>query len=258
MKPSGSSPAYPLRASSFLLRLGIHVIHLFAPLCILLAGAFGLLGSTIFASAPVQQQWVSRYNDTYDGIDGAYCMAVDKLGNVYVGGYAQNTNPIIRFKNTDFLTIKIDSDGNQLWEAHYQGYRTNRCEIYGIAVDTSGNVYVTGVVLAGGNNYSDIATIKYDSDGHQLWVSIYDNPAENIGPREDTPYALAVDDAANVYVTGITYNGNELYNTITIKYDTDGHQLWTASYNGPLNRDDYGEAMALDPSGNVLVLGTSF
>jgi hypothetical protein len=223
-----------------------------------LAGALGLVGSILFASAPVQQQWIARYNDAYDGLDGVYCMAVDKLGNVYVGGFAQNTNTAFSFRNTGFLTIKYDSDGNQLWEAHFEGYQTNRCEIYGIAVDTNGNVYVTGVVRAGGNNYSDIATIKYDSDGHQLWVSIFDNPVENIGPREDTPSALAIDDAANVYVTGLTYNGNQLYNTLTIKYDTDGHLLWTASYNDPFNRDDYGDAMAIDRSGNVLVLASSY
>src|ERR1051325_1478070 len=60
----------------------IHVINLFAAtLRIFLAGVFGLLGGTLFASDPVQQEWVARYNDTYDGVDGVYCMAVDKLGN---------------------------------------------------------------------------------------------------------------------------------------------------------------------------------
>jgi len=39
-------------------------------------------------------------------------------------------------------------------------------------VDKSGNVYVTGESLGNGTGY-DYATIKYDSDGKQLWVTRY-------------------------------------------------------------------------------------
>ena len=217
-----------------------------AVLRILLVSSFALLGSTVVAVAQVQQEWAARYNDAYNGRDGAYCMAVDKAGNIYIGGFAESSNaPIRGFPHTDFLTVKYDSHGKEVWAAHFEGYRTNRNEAYGIGVDTNGNVYVTGTVLAGDNNYSDIGTVKYDSDGHQLWVSYY------AGPWEDTPYALVLDDAANVYVTGITYDFENLYDVVTIKYDSDGHELWTAVYNGPSSRDDYGEAMTLDAEGNV-------
>src|SRR5258708_4023403 len=53
---------------------------------IFVATSFALLGSTTFASAQVQQEWAARYNDAYNGRDGAYCMAVDKAGNIYICG----------------------------------------------------------------------------------------------------------------------------------------------------------------------------
>nr|MBA3727320.1 SBBP repeat-containing protein [Armatimonadota bacterium] len=77
-----------------------------------------------------------------------------------------------------------------------------------LAVDAAGNVYVTGYSVGVGSS-ADYATIRYDSNGNQLWVSRYNGS----GNAPDVAKALAVDAAGNVYVTG--YSGGDY---ATIKY----------------------------------------
>ena len=186
---------------------------------------------------------------------------MDASGNVYVTGGSSGGS-------TDYATIKYDSDGNQLWVARYDGPSGGTDGAEAIAVDESGNVYVTGYSEGAGisNDYpiiSDYATIKYDSDGNQLWVARYDGPGGGI----DSARAIAVDESGNVYVTGYsegavtsddyTIYDNYICDYVTIKYDSDGNQLWVARYDGPAAGDDQACDLVLDQSSNVYVTGYS-
>ena len=182
------------------------------------------------------QEWVARYNGPGNSADKAQAIAVDKLGNVYVTGWSYDNNE-------DYATIKYDSAGEQQWVARYNGPGNGVDEATAIAIDSSGNVYVTGNSRGSGN--SDYATIKYNSAGEQQWVARYNGGAT----------AVAVDTSGNVYVTGSSGYGNSDY--ATIKYNSSGEQQWVARYNGPGNSDDFAHAIALDSSGNVYVTGFS-
>ncbi len=79
-----------------------------------------------------------------------------------------------------------------------------------MAVDASGNVYVTGE-SGGAGTESDYATVKYSPAGLQQWVARYNGPENSF----DDATALAVDASGKVYVTGrSSYVGGSVYTTI--------------------------------------------
>ena len=169
----------------------------------------------LFAES-VDTAWVRRYNGPGDYVDWAYALATDGSGNVYVTGVSVGSGTY-----EDYATIKYDpAAGNQLWVQRYNGpgYSGNMAKA--IAVDGSGNVYVTGQSNGYGTGYGtgyDYATIKYDPAGNQLWIQRYNGP----GNYEDAASAIVVDSSGNVYVTG----GSCIYliecDYATIKYCQD-------------------------------------
>lgn len=122
---------------------------------------------------------------------------------------------------------------------------------YSIALDSSGNVYVTGYTTGIGIG-RDYATIKYDSTGDSVWVARYNGP----GNSHDEAKSIVLDDSGNVYVTG-TSGVSSLSDYATIKYNSAGDSVWVARYNGPYNNYDEAYSIALDGSGNVYVTGSS-
>jgi uncharacterized delta-60 repeat protein len=205
--------------------------------------------TTIKYDSSGQQQWVQRYNgpgNSDDGTNGTNAIAVDSSGNVYVAGWSAGT------ENTDYVVIKYNSNGDQQWAERYNGSGNGYDAPYGIALDSSSNVYVTGTSTGDGTG-SDYTTIKFDNNGQQQWVKSYNGS----GNGYDAGQALAVDASGNVYVTGVSTAQNGLGDCVTIKYDTNGNEQWVKVYDGPANGTDYGNAVAVDSSGNVYVTGSS-
>jgi hypothetical protein len=123
-----------------------------------------------------------------------------------------------------------------------------------LAIDDVGNVFVTGYSYGGNATGFDMGMVKYDAAGVRQWVARYDGPAHG----EDVAYALKVDSAGNVYVTGYTTNSCGGYDVATVKYDRDGNQLWAAIYDGLGHGSDYGSDVAVDAAENVIVTGPSY
>src|SRR6516165_2480766 len=73
----------------------------------------------------------------------------------------------------------------------------------------------------------------------------------------DFASGIAVDASGNVYVTGYSGGSDSGNDFATIKYNSAGQEQWVARYNGPSNADDYGNAIAIDGSGDVYVTGSS-
>jgi len=120
------------------------------------------------------ENWTNRYNGEGNASDMAKQIAVDSNGNAYVtgGSYGSGTG-------IDFATVKYDATGVEQWVARYNGSVNGDDIANSIAVDTSGNVYVTGESYAGESRKTDFATMKYSE--------IYSDdqvPIVNAGPNQ--------------------------------------------------------------------------
>ena len=145
--------------------------------------------------------------------------------------------------------------GIPLWTNRYNGPANFGDSAYATAVDSSGNVFVTGYSIdANGNGFGDYATVAYSGTGAPLWTNRYNGP----GNYDDSAYAVAVDGNGNVFVTGYSFGDISAEDYATIKYSNAGVALWTNRYDGPGNGPDSAYAMAVDSSGNVFVTGYSF
>lgn len=230
--------------------------------------------------------WTRRYNGIGNSSDQANAIAVDGLGNVFVTGASW----IDTTAHSDIITLKYSNDGSLLWMKRYNGPISRSDYGADITVDQSGNIYVTGGSQETTTGTSAYATIKYDTDGTELWVRRWINtsgPATAVALdslsniyvtgmwgstlKYDSEgvllwdatfgavhnWSIGVDPAGNVFVTGNNASNINLQNMITIKYDQDGQQEWIHDYNGPGNGWDAANKLAVDHLGNVYVTGFS-
>jgi hypothetical protein len=192
-------------------------------------------------------QWVARYNGLGNYVDVANSIAVDGAGNVYVTGYSWGSGT-----DDDYATVKYNSAGVQQWIASYNGVDNGEDYATSIAVDGSGNVYVTGNGQGGGI-HDDYATIKYNSAGVEQWIALYNGP----GNDQDGATSIAVDGSGNISVTGHSTGSGTLWDYATIKYDSAGAEQWVARYNGLGNWYDGANSIVVDGFGDVYVTGYS-
>jgi hypothetical protein len=190
---------------------------------------------------------VRIYNGPGNSIDAAYALAVDDSGYVYVTGYSYGAET-----SSDYATIKYNPGGDTVWVRRYNGPGNASDAANAMAVDGSGNVYVTGK-SRGSTTWDDYATIKYHPNGDTVWVRRY-NGSGNVS---DQAAAIAVDGFGNVYVTGYSTSGETGQDWATIKYLPNGDTAWVRTYNGPANGQDKASAIVLDGFNNVYVTGNS-
>jgi len=163
--------------------------------------------------------WARRYDGPGNSVDGAFAIAVDTSGNVYVTGDSWGFGTL-----DDYATIKYYPNRDTAWVRRYNGPADGDDYVNAIAVDGSGNVYVTGPSVGSGTYY-DYATIKYI----QYFISFA--PAVNYGAG-DGPYSvfcadldedgdldLAVANVGSNNVSILENNGNGTFQT-AVNYGT--------------------------------------
>jgi len=188
-------------------------------------------------------QWAVPYNGHGDGDDAATAIAVDKSG-IYVTGRSIGNET-----GFDYCTIKYNSSGGEEWVRRYNNEPVNGDDkATAIAIDESGNVYITGRSKGNGAGF-DYCTVKYDSSGNEKWVSRYNGP----GNGDDEATAMTLD-STGIYVTGRSKGNGTNYDYATVKYDIDGNVILVARYEG--SGDDEAKAIAVD-SRDIYITGTS-
>jgi hypothetical protein len=210
-------------------------------------------------------------------------IAVDGSGNAYVTGYTRSTDYDVTpgaFQTTngggrDVFATKLNATSTALVYSTYIGGSGDEVG-RGIAVDGSGNAYVTGTTSS--TNYpvtpgafqttkgggEDVFVTKLNATGTALVYSTYIG-----GSDSDGGYAIAVDGSGNAYVTGTTSSTNYPVtpgafqttnggwgdvDVFVTKLNATGTALVYSTYIGGSD-NDYGNAIAVDGSGNAYVTG---
>jgi hypothetical protein len=192
------------------------------------------------------QIWAQTYNGPGDSWDYVEAIALDSDGNVFVTGITRVG------MGRDFGTVKYDNDGNYKWVAFYNSSGNQWDWADRIATDSSGNVYVNGTYNETADGSDAYATVKYDTEGNEVWARTYISGVEPY----NSPLGLDVDESGNVCVTGYTYDGSNA-DFGTVKYDTDGNELWSATYSSPGDNWDVASEAVIAPDGSVYVTGYS-
>lgn len=160
-----------------------------------------------FAATNGALLWEKRYTNAL-----ALQIAVDAGGDVIVTGGSgdQGTN--------GFLTLKYSGvDGALLWETRYGNATNNPGAAQKLAVDSSGNVVVTGSSYNERGN-TDIYTAKYNgADGGLMWEIRYNGAADG----NDTVRGLALGPDGLVAVVGDSTGTNGVTSFTTILYQDD-------------------------------------
>ena len=160
--------------------------------------------------------------------------------------------------NLGLATLVISGEPKLEWVACYEGPGNNGGYPLSMEVDNYGNVYVTGTSQAEGESPiadggKDYITIKYDSNGRELWVARYDGSADSV----DEAMALAIDKLGYVYVTGSSFSFSKLNTKVgsckTIKYDPQGKEVWSVGPEGASS----GLKIKIEASGRIRVVHAS-
>ncbi|HEU4366470.1 MAG TPA: HYR domain-containing protein [Candidatus Krumholzibacteria bacterium] len=197
-------------------------------------------------------QWSQWYGSS-NGDEGQDIVA-DASGNVIVTGHYSGAidfgggavTPGIG--SLDVFVLKLDAAGVHQWS---KGIGNLNPDIgYGVAVDASNSVLVTGtfnntVNFGGGPltsaGLSDVFVVKYDEGGAHQWSTRLGGPTADVG------YGIGAGAGGSVVVTG-TYNG-----AFVVNYDTDGAQQWIQSFTS----SDMVQSLdlAVSPAGMIAITG---
>ena len=216
--------------------------------------------------------------------DQGLAIAVDTNGNIYSSGTFETTadfDPNAGATNLtsagdyDIFVSKLDSNGSFIWAKSMGGIDSD--VVADVAVDSSGNVYTTGSFnatadfnpsLGGVDNlvsagFADVFVSKLDSNGDYVWAKRMG------GTYYDVARGIALDTSDNIYTTGYfsqtadfdpglgftnLSSGGGFNDIFVSKLDSNGNFGFAKSMGGAAAHD-YGNAITLDPSGNIYTTG---
>lgn len=236
-----------------------------------------------FNSAGVRQ-WGTYYggenNDNFNSI------CIDGSGNIYAVGRTRSTNSISTAGshqstyggNQDVFLVKFDSNGLPVWATYYGGSGTDGYDYRdrsAVAVDATGNVYVTSVTEST-NNISmpgcfqpslsaneDGFLVKFNSAGVRQWGTYYG------GSGAEALNSIAIATNGNIYCTGYTTSTSSISTVgahqashsggnsdgFLIKFNPSGTRIWGTYYGG--TGSDYCDDVYIDNNENCYIIGST-
>jgi gliding motility-associated-like protein len=216
--------------------------------------------------------------------EGGPAIAIDNTGNAYIAGAFQGTydfNPGAGINNltsqggADIFVLKLTATGNFVWAKQMSG-STSFENAFNLALDVSGNIFVTGDFLntvdfdpgpatfnlTSFGNY-DIFLCKLDNNGNFVW-------AKQMGGADvQQGITVATDISGNVYTAGnfrstadfdpgpcvynMTSASGNIDDAYISKLDANGSFVWAKQLSG--SNEDVIYSIAVTPAGSIYSAG---
>jgi len=188
--------------------------------------------------------------------DIGYGVALDGSGNVFITGSTNGSLGSTSAGQSDVFLARVDPSGNLAIQQFGTAFNDNG---YAVAVDSGGNVFITGSTdgVLGANAFGslDVFLAKFNSSGILVFMQQFGTPFNDIG------YGVAVDSSGNAYCTGSTdgsmpgnINAGQL-DLFLAGFNPSGSSLFTSQFGTPFN--DIGYGIALDSSANAFITGST-
>jgi hypothetical protein len=226
-----------------------------------LAGGFGYNNSYAMGGVIAKYnssgtiQWQQRLTDSNANRVAIKGLDVDSSGNVYGAGYYSNTNANNSYFNP--FVVKYNSSGTIQWQRYLIPQKTSAAsQARGVAVDSSGNVYVVGEVYeTAGGRYAFLA--KYNSSGTFQWIRKIQQ-----GSYQSWATDVKVDSSGTVYTLGVNFEWNASSPSgFLVRHDSDGTLLAAANGMRAGSYNSSGVAqnrLKLDTSNSKILISGSY
>jgi hypothetical protein len=241
---------------------------------------------TIKYSATGAQLWEEEFAGAgqFGGFNEVAGIALDAQSNVFITGRVQPCDELCTMSGTGAgepgqhtgLTAKYNTNGTLLWTTYTGDTGGTTASVYAngaVAVDASGNSYVTGWSNTDGSicpdapetNYGETAqnssgtifeiveknfcetgyVVKYNPGGTALWTEQGATWGSN---------AIKLDREGNIFTGGSYFTSNSSHYSVT-KLNSSGTLQWNRTYQHTTTGNDQGLAMAVNFDSDVYITG---
>ncbi len=188
--------------------------------------------------------WQRIWSGTGNGNDTSTGVATDSSGSVYVTGYTTSFGA----GKEDVLLLKFGPSGSLVWQRTWSGSQTDKGD--SVAVDSSGNIYVSGHTDRFGTGAFEVLLLRFDTSGNLIWQRTW-----GVSGFEAQGLSVAVDSSGAIFVAGevALLSKPENPKGLLLKFGSSGSLLLQENWYG--SAADVGQGIAIDPSGSIYIAG---
>ena len=192
------------------------------------------------------QQWADVFNGPITGDDEAFDIVIAPNGNATACGYI--TEGAVNGGINTFVK-QYDQNGGTVWSDSYSNPAyILPDQLRGLAYNTAGNLFVSGLTGNSANNKLDVLVMSYNGSGIRQWETIY---MDSTSSNDEYLLGNTFDDLGNAYVVGTDYA-----NGFITRVNFDGTQGWRRKWTGTLPfGSEVFNSVAVDNNGGVYTSG---
>ena len=205
-------------------------------------GSFGAGGYDVYV-LKLNEGGELEWQKTYGGSGEDYSNFIQQTtdGGYIVAGWTYSSDT-----NNDAYILKLDSNGNVIWQNTYGGNGDDKA--YSIQQVVDGGYIVAGTTSSSGAGGYDIYVLKLDENGNTLWTKTFG------GKNDDYAYSIQQTNDGGYIVAGYTSSfGAGDKDVYVLKLDKNGDEIWTKTFGG--KREDNANSIQQTNDGGYIVAG---